>query len=153
MGVYGRYKYLILSVRGSTIDVYRRQTLTSEVGPSAERVNLYFLIKNVYLSKTSLTRSPTEIESGNNGWSCKWWTQTRPPVAACVWIWRRVVHADAGLTIPGWDEVTASCISCKVNFGPRAWADIAVLADATGSSWGCQTQAAPWRSWTAAVQI
>ena len=36
--VYGRYKYLILSARESTL-VYRRQTLTSKDGSRTERVN------------------------------------------------------------------------------------------------------------------
>ena len=38
--VYGHYKYLILSVRGSFlyIIIYRRQILTYQDGPRAERV-------------------------------------------------------------------------------------------------------------------
>ena len=36
----GHYKYLLLSVRVSTLDVYRRQILTSKVGLRTERVDI-----------------------------------------------------------------------------------------------------------------
>ena len=49
--VYGHYKYLFLSVRASTLDVYGRQILASTGDLRAERVNL--LVK-IYGNKNTI---------------------------------------------------------------------------------------------------
>ena len=56
--VYVHYKYFTLSMQGSTsidVGIYRRQNLTSEVGPGAEKIicNWEF---NYFIANISITQ-------------------------------------------------------------------------------------------------